>query len=86
MEFDEFLKIEGCKQGKHKFVPKKESSNLIQCRYDWYQTGNSVIVSVYGKGSNKDQSKVDIEADKVETFLTTCQFIYFSQVETTHQI
>lgn len=43
LEFDEFLKIEGCKTGKHCFVgspkEKKEGEEeLVQCRHDMFQT------------------------------------------------
>lgn len=29
LEFDEFLKIEGCKQGRHVFVPKKSEDEKV---------------------------------------------------------
>lgn len=56
-EFEEFLKIEGCKVGRHKFMPKPgdvlADPNAIKCRYDFYQQGDLVIVSVYGKNMDK---------------------------------
>ena len=65
LEFDEFLKIKGCKQGKHRFSepPKKES--LIQLKHDWYQTPTTVIMSLFGKNLNKETSKITFEPTKV---------------------
>ncbi|KZV75756.1 chord-domain-containing protein [Peniophora sp. CONT] len=64
LEFDEFLKIEGCKTGRHVFVPRKTSKDeeeLITCRMDHYQTPHSVQVSVYAKKTDKDRSVVRFE-------------------------
>jgi len=64
LEFDEFLKIEGCKRGKHLFVgrPKKDGEEeYVQCRSDMYQTPTQVICSVFGKGADKERSKITFE-------------------------
>jgi hypothetical protein len=47
LEFDEFLKIEGCKTGKHCFIgqpkaAKEGEEELVQCRHDMYQTPTQV--------------------------------------------
>lgn len=45
LEFDEFLKIEGCKQGKHCFVGKAKDPSVqeaVDCRSDMYQTPSQV--------------------------------------------
>lgn len=43
LEFDEFLKIEGCKKGKHLFVGQpKEGVEMVICRSDMYQTPTQV--------------------------------------------
>lgn len=54
LEFDEFLKIEGCKTGKHCFVGqpkemKEGEEELVQCRHDMYQTPSQVglLTAVY---------------------------------------
>ncbi len=31
LEFDEFLKIEGCKKGRHVFVPKQKAEPVSAC-------------------------------------------------------
>ncbi|ORX59496.1 chord-domain-containing protein [Hesseltinella vesiculosa] len=57
LEFEEFLKISGCKQGKHLFVGQKsDKEEQVDCRMDWYQTQMSVIVSIFAK--NKEDTKV----------------------------
>ncbi|KAH8922399.1 chord-domain-containing protein [Atractiella rhizophila] len=69
LEFDEFLKIEGCRRGKHLFVgqPKEESEldELITLRTDHYQTPNQVIVSVFGKGADKEKSKIEFTEEQM---------------------
>ncbi|KAG0152230.1 hypothetical protein CROQUDRAFT_35684 [Cronartium quercuum f. sp. fusiforme G11] len=66
LDFDDFLKIVGCKNGSHLFVgpPKldSEQEELVECRFDYYQTPTSVIVSVFGKGAVKEASGVVFEA------------------------
>jgi len=85
LEFDEFMKIEGCKtKRRHCYVgkPKKktegrdgEATNqsseemLDTVRNDFYQTASSVIVSFYLKKINKDEAKVDFSDDGTEVDL-----------------
>lgn len=61
-EFEQFLKIPGCKQGRHKFCPKPgdapQDPQQVNCRYDFYQQGDSLFVSVYGKNMDRDTSKI----------------------------
>lgn len=51
LEFDQFLKIAGCKTGKHLFVGSKraDEEELVDCRVDHYQTPMEVHVSAYAK-------------------------------------
>ncbi|KAH9934685.1 chord-domain-containing protein [Fomitopsis serialis] len=68
LEFDEFLKIEGCKTGRHLFVPKnKETSaeQFTECRIDHYQTPADVHVSVFAKQADKERSTVKIEENAI---------------------
>lgn len=73
LEFDEFMKIEGCKtrQG-HCFVGKRSKKGprsnaqeelLDDVRNDFYQTSNSLIVSFYLKKIDKDKAKVEFLTD-----------------------
>ncbi|OZJ03778.1 hypothetical protein BZG36_03466 [Bifiguratus adelaidae] len=67
LEFDEFLKIKGCKTGKHLFASKKkenEQEELVDCRKDWYQTQTQVILSIFAK--NKEDVKVEFFPQKIE--------------------
>ncbi|KAJ3260347.1 hypothetical protein HK103_000982 [Boothiomyces macroporosus] len=60
LEFDEFLKIKGCRKGKHRFTSGSSESGpvVVDCKRDWYQTPDKVNVSVFAKKVNKDESKV----------------------------
>jgi len=68
LEFDEFLKIGGCKTGRHVFVPKElepETEKLTICRIDHYQTQDRVHVSVFAKQVDKERSQVKFEPTQV---------------------
>ncbi|KAJ4488480.1 HSP20-like chaperone [Lentinula aciculospora] len=61
LEFEEFLKIEGCKTGRHLFSPKvnpDKTEELTTCRLDHYQTLDQVHVSVFAKQVDRDRSSV----------------------------
>jgi len=62
LEFEEFLKIKGCKEGSHLFVGgKKESQEeeLVDCRNDWYQTPTHIILSIFAK--DKEDTQITFE-------------------------
>ncbi|KAH7889836.1 chord-domain-containing protein [Phlebopus sp. FC_14] len=70
LEFEEFLKIEGCKKGRHIFAPKQRASEesaeeLVECRVDHYQTPKEVYVSVFAKQADKEKSQVTVEKTQV---------------------
>ncbi|GAA5947278.1 hypothetical protein JCM3765_001602 [Sporobolomyces pararoseus] len=71
LEFDEFLRIEGCKTGRHLFVGAKKSDSeqaveeQVECRIDHYQTPRQVIVSVFGKQADKEKSAVTFETESM---------------------
>ncbi|KAH9857064.1 chord-domain-containing protein [Lenzites betulinus] len=69
LEFDEFLKIEGCKTGRHVFVPKQKADpqeeQFTECRIDHYQTPAEVHASVFAKQADASASTVKIEAEQV---------------------
>ncbi|EIW60059.1 chord-domain-containing protein [Trametes versicolor FP-101664 SS1] len=69
LEFDEFLKIEGCKKGRHVFVPKQKADpqeeEFTECRIDHYQTPSEVHASVFAKKADADTSTVTIEENQV---------------------
>ena len=64
LEFDEFMKIPGCKtKPQHLFVGKKKDAQqeeqLQNVRNDFYQTAGTVIASLYLKKIDKSRSKVE---------------------------
>ncbi|KAJ7582645.1 HSP20-like chaperone [Mycena floridula] len=76
LEFDEFLKIEGCKTGRHVFVPKPtgddsvtvirlQKEEMTTCRVDHYQTVEKVHVSIFAKQVDKERSKITVEDEQV---------------------
>ncbi|KAH6918718.1 HSP20-like chaperone [Coprinopsis sp. MPI-PUGE-AT-0042] len=68
LEFEEFLKIKGCKTGRHCFVKKAKANQEeepVQCRIDHYQTLDKIQMSVFAKKVDKEQSSVKFEDDKV---------------------
>lgn len=70
LEFEEFLKIEGCTKGRHVFVPKLQSTQQLteqftDCRIDHYQTPREVHMSVFAKQVDKERSYISIEETQV---------------------
>ncbi|WWC96958.1 hypothetical protein V866_003834 [Kwoniella sp. B9012] len=68
LEFSEFLKIEGCKSGKHMFVGSKKDvtkEEKVDCRLDHYQTPLQVHVSAFAKGADKEKSIVTFETQSL---------------------
>ena len=68
-EFEEFLKIEGCKVGRHKFCPKAgegEDPLQVKCRYDFYQQGDYIYASIYGKNMDKTTSTITCKPQTLE--------------------
>lgn len=77
LEFDEFLKIEGCKtKNRHLFVgsgkkDKKDGEVLEDVRSDYYQTASSVISSFFLKKIQKENSSVKFTDKSVKLDLKT---------------
>lgn len=80
LEFDQFLKIEGCKtKDRHMFVGsgKKENATagseevLETVRHDFYQTPSTVIASLFLKKIVKDKAKVDFKPKALAVDLET---------------
>ncbi|CZT01572.1 related to zinc-binding protein [Rhynchosporium agropyri] len=80
LEFDEFMKIEGCKtKERHMFVGsgKKKGGNaageevLETVRHDFYQTSTTVIASFFLKKINKETAKVEFLSDGFSLDLIT---------------
>jgi hypothetical protein len=69
LDFSDFLLIEGCKEGKHKFVKKEKPVEQIQCKYDWFQTPSTTVVSIYAKKLSKEESTISFEPYKLKVNL-----------------
>ncbi|KAJ9313118.1 hypothetical protein DTO271D3_6547 [Paecilomyces variotii] len=75
LEFDEFMKIQGCKEKtRHLFVGKGKPAGeekVESVRNDFYQTATSVIASLFLKKIDKDKAKIEFSSQKVEFDLPT---------------
>ncbi|KAM0792252.1 hypothetical protein ACM66B_004946 [Microbotryomycetes sp. NB124-2] len=73
LDFDDFLKIKGCRRNRHLFVgPRKDDTTeeeLVECRTDHYQTPRQVIVSCFGKNADKEKSAVRFEVEAMHVDL-----------------
>jgi len=68
LEFEEFLKIPGCKAGRHCFVPlvtESKTEEQVDCRIDHYQTPQQVHVSIFAKKADKERSSIKFESNKI---------------------
>jgi len=68
LEFDEFLKIQGCKTGRHVFALKvtdTPAEELVDCRMDHYQTASEVHVSVFAKKVDQECSTVKFDETQI---------------------
>jgi len=76
LEFEEFLKIEGCVEGRHLFARKskgdqtEQASETANCRIDHYQTPSTVYVTVFAKQTDKERSSVKIEENEIRLDLS----------------
>ncbi|XP_069015073.1 cysteine and histidine-rich domain-containing protein 1 [Embiotoca jacksoni] len=50
-DFNAFLDQKGCSTGMHSWLPKQDKKK-VACRYDWHQTANNVVVTIYAKNAN----------------------------------
>ncbi|XP_010788872.1 cysteine and histidine-rich domain-containing protein 1-like [Notothenia coriiceps] len=58
IDFNAFLDQKGCSTGVHRWVPKQDKKK-VACRYDWHQTGDNVIVTIYAKNANPNFSSIE---------------------------
>lgn len=68
-DFDAFLEQEGCTKGSHLWIkPKVKESDIDRskaCRFDWFQTGNDVVINVYSKMPIPSLSLVEANPVKI---------------------
>jgi len=66
--FDDFLSLEGCTSGVHKFIPEQKVV-VVSVRNDFYQQGDWVILSFYAKNCDKANSSVIFQPNSVSVNL-----------------
>jgi hypothetical protein len=68
LEFDEFLKIKGCTVSKHRFTVGTTSSGpvYVECRRDWYQTPDKIIISLFAKNVDEYKTNIGFEEQKLK--------------------
>jgi len=60
-EFDDFLKQRGCTYGQHNWMkPSELAVKKATCRYDWHQTGQNVVVSIFAKVCDPEKCNVQV--------------------------
>lgn len=59
-DFNAFLSQPGCTTGMHKWKKEGTPAGTVKCRWDWHQTPDFVIVSVYAKKYDPDLSFVKL--------------------------
>jgi hypothetical protein len=78
--FEEFLSMEGCSFGVHKFVPEPKVEATVSVRHDFYQMGNNVIVTFYSKNCDKSASHVTFTPISMNVNLKLSDGQIFSKV------
>mmetsp|Transcript_42128 Transcript_42128/g.58943 ORF Transcript_42128/g.58943 Transcript_42128/m.58943 type:complete len:219 (+) Transcript_42128:903-1559(+) len=69
IDFNDFLNIQGCKFGVHKFVPPPEPKS-VQCRHDFYESAVTVNLTIYAKKVIKEKSKINFSTNQIDVFLS----------------
>jgi hypothetical protein len=88
LEFDEFMKIEGCStKSRHRFVGKEgknkgggEEVVVESVRHDFYQTTTAVIASLYLKKIDREKASVEFEGQGVRLDLPTAERKRYKEV------
>ncbi|XP_062511609.1 cysteine and histidine-rich domain-containing protein 1-like [Corticium candelabrum] len=58
-DFNQFLQQEPCSKGEHNWADAEEAAKLTTpCRYDFFQTSNTVVISIFAKNSMPEETIV----------------------------
>ncbi|XP_059046312.1 cysteine and histidine-rich domain-containing protein morgana [Achroia grisella] len=68
-DFNTFLSQPGCTTGFHKWTKEGPAAGTVKCRWDWHQTPDYVIVSVYAKKYDPTTSYVKLNPIRLDTKL-----------------
>ncbi|KAI3656749.1 hypothetical protein MP638_001269 [Amoeboaphelidium occidentale] len=84
LEFEEFLKIKGCKTGRHLYVgtreenqEQKQKEKKPEVRHDWYQSPTGVTISFYSKKVDRNACDITFEEQKLTVKFTTADGLPF---------
>jgi len=64
-DFEQFLSLPGCTNGKHRFTETPRDTAVLECRHDWYQMGANVVLNIYAKGVVKEKVHILFEEKRV---------------------
>ncbi|XP_055588066.1 cysteine and histidine-rich domain-containing protein morgana [Uranotaenia lowii] len=59
-DFTAFMNQPGCETGHHKWFGDEDESTKVKCRLDWHQTATQVVVTVYAKMYDYQQSTIQL--------------------------
>ncbi|GBP47769.1 Cysteine and histidine-rich domain-containing protein [Eumeta japonica] len=68
-DFNVFLSQPGCTTGIHRWKKENTPSGTVKCRWDWHQTPEYVIVSVYAKKYDPTKSYIKMNPVRLNTKL-----------------
>lgn len=68
-DFSVFVAQKGCETGSHKWKAEAKCDKTVQCRYDWHQTGNTVVVAIYAKMYDYRTSYVQVNPIRLKVHL-----------------
>lgn len=68
-DFNVFLNQPGCTTGVHKWIKEASATDTIKCRWDWHQTPDTVVVSIYAKKYDPFRSFVKLNPIRLHTKL-----------------
>ncbi|XP_045768305.1 cysteine and histidine-rich domain-containing protein morgana [Maniola jurtina] len=68
-DFNTFLSQPGCTTGTHKWFKESAPAGTVKCRWDWHQTPDYVIVSVYAKKYDPFTSYIKVNPIRLNTKL-----------------
>ncbi|CAK1540581.1 unnamed protein product [Leptosia nina] len=72
-DFNTFLSQPGCTTGTHKWVKETAPAGTVKCRWDWHQTPEYVIVSVYAKKYDPSASYINVNPIRLNVKLLFCE-------------
>ncbi|CAG9785635.1 unnamed protein product [Diatraea saccharalis] len=68
-DFNTFLSQPGCTTGTHKWKKEGAPAGTVKCRWDWHQTSDFIIVSVYAKKYDPTLSYIKLNPIRLNTKL-----------------